>query len=298
MPTDLPLNYCPIHRLPRGREGCPQCARAIEKERRKEQAKIVRQVSWSVGALVVAATIWLFTTRDRTQPGLIDPEPFRPQIERFEASLFHTGRLGADARQELLEAGQALGLAFRKAGPFLPRKAMEELDTAVFMTSVGGDKVGDNIEFPALRKGWEETRARHFREATWFAHGSAALDEAQKTGEARGLVPDTAPYEHTLRELEALVNRIEFDSQRLQEGNGSGDEWSAAKKAIEADVERIRAGMPPAPRNAHSAWVEAWRKLDVAVSSMPRALREPWGSKRARSRVAEAERAFRNAPRE
>jgi hypothetical protein len=296
---------------------CPLCQRALARQREEEAEVVKRQALRALGALVAVACVWLFLTRERTpQDPRLDPEPYRAEIQALESVLYGTGRLGSDARGQLSEAARGLEITLRK-GTRLNPKAGEALAMTVFQLGTLAELEGDSFDWAAHRQEWEAARAAHLRPAPWFAASSAALEEAQATGEARGIVPDAAPYERALDEIERLIARADADLSILPEDFGEmldpmvSDRWDNGQKSAKADAEKIRADLPAPPPGAHSAWMRTWKAIDQCLRMIPSELFRTTGGEfglptrsqvqlrvaAARRRLAAARKTLAEAPR-
>jgi len=121
-------------------------------------------------------------------------------------------------------------------------------------------------------------------------------------------VPDAAPYERALEEIEHLIQRADADLAALPEDFGEvldpvvSDRWDSGQRSAKADAEKIRAALPPLPRGAHSGWTKAWNAIDQCLRTIPSQLFRTVGSEfglptrsSAQMRVAAARRQLANA---
>ncbi len=309
--------FCPTHKVRMLPTGCPLCRRAIERERQAEVEKIKKQGFKALLGLAAVAVVWLFLTREKGPvDSRLDPEAFRAPMESMEKALYTTARLGVEARSELKTAAADLEAALRQAGRFNP-KATEDVVFFVFRLGTSAEIDGERFDWSAHRQEWETLRAARFRSAAWFAKSSPALEEAQGTAEARGVVTDVAAYENTILEIERLIQRVDSDFAALPEYYGEvldpavSERWSTAERSARQDAERIRAGMPPPPRGAATAWIKTWNELDNTLRYLPGQLFRTVGGdfglpgrssaqsriQTAQARLAKAKRAFADAPR-
>lgn len=275
------MNVCPVHQMPLGPRGCPQCLRNEVLARAADRTRFWRWTAIvflpALAALALAALALGAWLAARTQPQReprLDPSAFRAPIQTIESVLYETEAVTSDDRRLLGEGLRGLISELRRARPSLAqRRALEAVEPFCLVTAVEADEEGFNVL--AARRQWEALRAKHFVEAPWFRASSPALEQAQASGAARGMPADAHLYQPALDQLRLLATRVETVLQSLPEHSGEdleGDtheRWRAARLEVRADLERIRQQSPAPFEGMEPSWRRAYNDLEKAMREVP-----------------------------
>jgi hypothetical protein len=268
------MSFCTVHNAPAGPRGCVHCQRDERLMRSHESRRFWRGVAF-VGVPFLAALAlgaWFVSQRPSRRDARLDARAYREAIENIEGGLYTTERLGYETADLMRQGLRQLPLDLRKTIPSpAQRRALDGLERFCIMTAAMAED--DGFDVVPARQEWERLRATYFQPAPWFRASSAALEQAQQSGEARGIPGDAAQYQATLDQLRLAAARAEValqDAARAEYdesyGGDAGHRWVSAQTDLKREMENIRQqapvefpGMDPGWRRAHTELEKAMR---------------------------------------
>lgn len=293
------MSFCAVHRMNAGPRGCPQCLRGEALSRGAEAARFRRWAALVFGSIVLAAALtFLLLPPPAFGPQYLDPEPFRPAIEKIEGALYSTERLGQDDRDALTLGLSELQAGIRKLRPSAARRRAQE-PCARFCAVTAFEAERDTFDLPSARTRWEALRRSHFKPAAWFRASSIALQQAQTSASARGIPADAGLYQAAIDRLRLVQARAEAELGVLPEDPDEMDSadyqrWRQARPEVLKDIERLRAEFPVPFTGMEPGWRRAHDDLEQATRAVAGLLRPtthtsslvPYGQE-ARARVSQ-----------
>ena len=268
------MNFCPAHQTAVGPRGCPQCLREEVLLRAHEGSRFWRMVLF-VGVpfmALLALGAWLVVQKAPAKDVRLDATPFRASIEGIEDGFYATDRLTYEMKDLLRQSLGQLPLDLRRLPPSLAqRRALDGLE--MFCVMNAQEVSDDSYDVMAARTKWESLRDAHFRPAPWFRASTTALEQAQQSGEARGIPGDSPQYQATIDQLRMAAARAESVLQGLAENPMYADSethqrWQSGRADLKADMDRILQQMPVSFPGMDGSWRRAYYELGRAQKAV------------------------------
>jgi hypothetical protein len=221
-----------------------------------------------------------FTSKSVVVGSRLDPEAFRPELERLESDLYQGGSSLASIASRTAEGLYELSMRIQsRSRSIVANQAAASLRSfSQDMISRGGESL-EPVDLPQVRRRWERFRNSNFVLAEWFhqsgpGHSSGSITQLPQIDS--GLVDQLSRIAGEMVELISKGGAAaeEFgepfaDASQRYELSRLAREWDDWSRKWSAEVGRVINRMPPQPpSNIDVRLSDTHNKLRSALESL------------------------------
>jgi hypothetical protein len=279
----VPCKKHKLHYDPSLHSGCVLCRKENPLGEKREERPIL---AWIALLLVFAAGGWYLANRQPDlevtggRPALIDPEPYRAQIQTLDDLLFQGDLIAPHDAERSAVAAQALAAMLRRRAANRPdeqgridpldalaESAAQDAEALPPLLTASGEQ---GAETSAARTAWVALREKVFGRHDWFRTTISAATAPSPAVTPAAVIADLEEFADQFDQVvqTARGELASFDGTPLDDAKVKRwAEWSAAWGER---VVTLAGELPPPPgSNADLAAQLAHTELDAALAAAP-----------------------------